>query len=259
MNGFWKHLPFSYISRDCSVLCDTYTTLNTKKGTVIDTMTVCDGINQQISELKQKLVHLQAIVDDPTTCQILSTDQCVAFIKTTYRSIGNTEKQIANLQQEVSLLNNCAGRELVRSLNAQWTICTDNLLAHGPWSTPPEGVLLTIDPNGDVTVLESTFLVDGISLQFGPGKGRYDFNSGSLTLDNLPVQAENVPFVGTITTTAHLSTLNSLSPDCNAKPFVGSPASSASDATGSITLVGTASASGANAQLQVKGTLQSSI
>jgi hypothetical protein len=118
-------------------------------------------------------------------------------------------------------------------------------------------MLLRISQNGDVTVLESTFSVNGISIQLGPGNGTYDFNSGSLTL-TLPLQATKVPFVDTITTTVHLSTQDSFSPNCSAGPFVGSPATSPSDATGSITLVGTASASGANAQLRVAGALQSS-
>lgn len=151
---------------------------------------------------------------------------------------------------------------IFRTLNGKATLCTDSSFLPGPkYSQMMNASLGILLHTGVATLGFLPLPFDSTTVsQSGVSSGLYDFTSGSLDL-SVPIHVVNVPVVGTIDTVAGLSTMISISAPCEsiAGPFAGSPAGSPADATGFITLVGTASisvlSSTITAYLRIVGTL----
>jgi hypothetical protein len=138
---------------------------------------------------------------------------------------------------------------LNRTLNGLATVCVDRTLFSPNFSGESQVslALTIIQPSGEVhpSLAPLTIQTGQTTVtitQNGNGSGHYDFGSGNLSVTlPLHVKAVNVPTLNTVESDSSptLSTRTSTSTPCGGD-FQGSPAGSASDVTGSMTLVGTA-------------------
>jgi len=138
---------------------------------------------------------------------------------------------------------------LNRTLNGKATVCVDST----PFSPNLSGenqvslALTIIQPSGEIHPSLTPLTIQSgqatvTITQNGNGSGHYDFNTGNLDITlPLHVKAVNVPILNTVESDSSLtlSTRTSATTPCGGD-FQGSPAGSALDATGSITLVGMA-------------------
>ncbi|SRR5216683_1832708 len=178
------------------------------------------------------------------TCEQLALD--VQRLHSEFLHVSNEDAQQAILDKldkvEQQQLQQGCFDSIFRTLDGTAILCTDSSFLPGPKRSAIHASLGILLHTGVATLgfLPLPFGSTTVS-QGGPSSGLYDFTSGSLDL-SVPIHVDNVPVVGSIDAVAGLSTMISISAPCEstAGSFAGSPAGSPADATGFITLVGTA-------------------